>query len=135
MASLELAILVSISAKSFEGGTAVALLMLLQMGARMVSDETLEQVELEVVLLVELLASLSLRISVVIVLVALVGECRHELLFALKAQFHKDTFLKIHLHSLNGILDLHKSLWLKGPGCCGGLESVEGLRFLLNEKF
>ena len=106
MASLKLTIFVCIRGQSLESRSIVALLVLLEMLSHVVTHESLEQVQLEVVLFIELLAFLSLQECVVIVLVAFVGESHHELLLALHAKFRKDALLEVHLHSLHGTLHL-----------------------------
>ena len=85
MASLELTIFLFIVGECYEGGTWVAFLVRSQVRGHVVTNEPIKQVQLKVVFLVEFLALHSLRVGVVIALVALIGKSRRQLLFALKA--------------------------------------------------
>ena len=57
------------------------------------------------------------------------------MLFALKAELGENTFLKVHLDTLNSANHLGEGLGLNGPGGGRRLQSVQGLRFLLLEEF
>ena len=115
VASLKGAVLVLISSKSVKRCTAIALLVLLQVGHHVVPNEASHQVQLKVVLKVESLTPICLLVGVVVVLVASVGKCAHELLLALQAQFREDSFFQVHLHSLDGVVYLHERTGLDHP--------------------
>ena len=86
MASLKGAVLFFVCGEGLERRTTVAFLVLLQVGHRVVPNETIQRVQLEVVLKIESLTPLRLLVCVVVVLVACVGESAEELLLSLKAQ-------------------------------------------------
>ena len=77
VAGQESTILLLNGGKGLEGRTRVALLILKEMLGHVVTHKTLQQVQLEIVLLIELVACDGLRIGVVIVCVAFVGESLH----------------------------------------------------------
>ena len=135
MAGEELTILLFVVGEGLEGNTTVAFLVALEMLGHVISHEGVEQVQLEVVLLIEVLALDCLRVCVVIVLVALVGEGVEKMLLALKTELHEDAFLEVHLDALNRADHLVESLGLDGPGCSRVLERVKRLSFLLLEEF
>ena len=135
MARLELTILLSVGHR-FEGGAAMARLVRLDVLDHVVTDEPIQQVELEIVLLVELLALFCLRKGVVIVLVAFVCEADQKLLLSLQFQLGNDSLLEVHLQPLNGIVDLNEHLGLDVPAPGRrGLDRVQRLGLLLLEKF
>ena len=134
VACLKGAVFLLVRGERLEGGAAVAFLVLLQVGQRVLSHEAAEQVQLEVVLGVESLATLSLQECVIVVFVALVSQHGHQLLLALQSQFGQNSFFEVHLHPLDSVLHLQDGPGLEGPGRCGGLEGVERLSLLLLEK-
>ena len=99
-----------------------------------ITHETLHQVQLKVVLLVEIVACDGLSIGVVIVGVALVSKCLQQLLLPLKSQFGQNALLEVDLEALHCVLHLHEGLRLHRPGAWVGLESVQALGLLLLEK-
>lgn len=73
MASLKGAIFVLVRGQGVERSATVALLMLLEVWHSVISHEALQQVQLEIVLSIEALATLSLQECIIIVFVALVS--------------------------------------------------------------
>ena len=115
VASLKGAVLLLVRGQCLERGPTVALLMLLQVGHRVVPHEAAQEVQLEIVLSVESLATLSLQECVVVVFVALVCQGAQKLFLTLQSQFGQDALLKVHLHSLDSVLHLHDGLGLECP--------------------
>ena len=81
----------------------------------MIPHEASHQVQLKVVLKVESLTLIRLLVCVVVVLVACVGKCAHELLLALQAKFRENSFFQVHLQSLDGVVYLYERTGLDHP--------------------
>ena len=77
----------------------------------------------------------SLRVCVVIVLVAAIGESAQKLMLTLKSQLSEDALLKVHLDTADCISHLHEIFGLNFPRCGTALKSIERLGFLLAEEF
>ena len=135
VAGKELAIFLLSGGQGFECITRETFLVALEMFGHVITNETLEEVQLEVVFLVEIFALHSLSVCVVIVGVAFVSKIGHKLLLSLKAKFSKDTLLKVDLDTFDGILHLHERLRLDAPWSGGGLKRVQWLCLLITEEF
>ena len=85
MAFHESTVLLCVSGESVEGGTHIALFIALKMLSHVVTEERVQQVQLEVIFLVKLLTGYSLGVCVVFVLVAFVGESVQKLLLPLQS--------------------------------------------------
>ena len=115
MAAKELAIFSIVGGKTIEACSAVAFLISLNVLGHVISNERAKQVQLEVVFLVEVLASGCLMVGVVITLVALVSKSNHEFLLALEAKFSQNSLLEIHADAIDGISNLHQGLGWNFP--------------------
>ncbi len=99
-----------------EGVSSVAFLIGLEVLGHVVAHKTIQQAQLEVVLLVKLLALHSLRVCVVIVFVAFLGQSAQKLLLTQESEFGQDSLFKVDTEALNGTCNLHQSFGLDGPG-------------------
>ena len=92
-----------------------ACLVVFQMLDNMIIEESLQEVQLEVVLVVELLALLGLKESIGLILVAVLDGILLELLLSHSLQFEHNTVLDLELCSLNGLKCLSEILNIDVP--------------------
>ena len=123
--SKELTIFLLVAWQRFEGLTSVTLLIALEVLGHVITYEAVQEVKLEVILHVKLLALLSLRECVIIVGVTFVSEGVKELLLSLQAEFGQNALLEVDLDALHGILHLHECLRLDAPGSGCALEGIQ----------
>ena len=135
VAGEEGAILVLIGRERLESGASVALLVAEEVLGHVVAHERLEQVQLEVILLIKLLALHGLRVCVVIVLVATIGEGVQELVLARQSQLGEDALFDVHAEAADSLLHLHHRLRLDSPVSGAILERIQRSGLLLAEEF
>ena len=134
MAGQELAVFVSIRRERVKSISSVAALVSSQVLRHVIAHEPFQQVQLEIVVLIELLALHCLSVCVVIVGVAAVGKDLKELLLPLESQFGENALLHVHGEALDRISHLHEGLGLDAPGIRVALEGVQRLGLLLGEE-
>ena len=111
----ECEILVFVGLELLEIFVLPACLVVFQMLDNVIIEECLQEIQLEVVLVVELLALLSLKESIGLILVAVLDGILLELLLSHSLQFEYNTVLDLELCSLNSLKCLSEILDIDGP--------------------
>ena len=135
MALHECEILIFVGLEVFEFGILPACLVVLEVLGDVIIEEGLEEVQLEVILIVELFALLSLEEVVGAVLIAVLHDVLLEFALAHGLQLQDNAVFNLELCALEGFQGLAEIFHIDSPRLGRGGEIVKRVLSLLSECF